>query len=52
MINIGVPQNHPLADPESEAGPTGLFNMRLGPIRIPAAPQFTINVRRDGNNEQ
>lgn len=46
VINIGVPEDHPMADRSSQAGPTGLYNMRLGNVRIPAAPQFTINVRR------
>ena len=26
--------------------------MRLGPIRIPAAPQFTINVRRENGQDE
>ena len=38
VINIGVPEDHPMADRSSQAGPTGLYNMRLGQIRIPAAP--------------
>jgi hypothetical protein len=40
-----------MADRSSAAGPTGLYNMRLGQIRIPAAPQFTINVRRGQESE-
>ena len=47
VINIGVPADHPMADTESQPGPTGLYNMRMGAIRIPAAPQFVINVHRN-----
>ena len=47
VINIGVPRDHPMADTEQQPGPTGLYNMRIGAIRIPAAPQFVINVHRN-----
>ena len=49
VINIGVPRDHPLADPESPAGPSGLHNLRIGPIRLPVAPTFIIRVRRAVN---
>jgi hypothetical protein len=39
-----------MADQASTAGPSGLYNMRMGPISMPAAPQFVINVRRNQNN--
>ena len=46
VINIGVPQDHPLADPNSQAGSSNLYNLRMGNIRVPPAPQFVINMRR------
>ena len=49
IINIGVPRDHPLADPNSPAGPSGLHNLRIGPIRLPIAPTFIIRVRRMRN---
>ena len=45
VINIGVPRNHPLADLDSEAGPTGLHNLRIGPVRLPRAPTFVVRIR-------
>ncbi len=45
VINIGVPSGHPLADPDSSAGPTGLHNLRIGPIRLPRAPTFVVRIR-------
>jgi hypothetical protein len=45
VINIGVPRDHPLADPTSEAGPTGLHNLRIGPVRLPRAPTFVVRIR-------
>lgn len=41
IINIGVPADHPLADPASSAGPSGLQNVRVGGISMPA-PQFVM----------
>jgi hypothetical protein len=52
IINIGVPRDHPLADPNSPAGPSGLHNLRIGPIRLPIAPTFIIRVRRMRNPNQ
>lgn len=49
IINIGVPRDHPLADPNSPAGPSGLHNLRIGPIRLPVAPTFVIRVMRMRN---
>jgi len=46
VISIGVPRDHPFADPESEAGTSGLHNLRIGPIRLPVAPTFVVRVRR------
>ena len=46
VISIGVPRDHPLADLDSPAGPSGLHNLRIGPIRLPVAPTFVIRVRR------
>ena len=45
VINIGVPRNHPLADLDSEAGATGLHNLRIGPVRLPRAPTFVVRIR-------
>ena len=45
VISIGVPRDHPFADPESEAGTSGLHNLRIGPIRLPVAPTFVVRVR-------
>jgi len=41
-----VPSDHPLADPTSLAGNSGLHNLRLGPIRLPVAPTFVIRIMR------
>jgi len=46
-INIGVEADHPLADRERRAGNSDLYNIRLGPFAVPAAPQFVVNYRRD-----
>lgn len=43
---MGVPRDHPFADPESIAGPGGLYNIRVGPIRLPAPPTFVVRLRR------
>ena len=51
VISIGVPSDHPFADPASMAGPTGLHNLRIGPIRLPRAPTFIIRVRGPRNGE-
>ena len=32
VINIGVPSEHPLADSNSMAGPSGLHNVQVGGI--------------------
>ena len=40
-----MPRDHPLADPTSEAGPTGLHNLRIGPVRLPRAPTFVVRIR-------
>ena len=45
VINIGVPRAHPLADPNSTAGPTGLHNLRIGPVNLPRAPTFVVRIR-------
>jgi hypothetical protein len=36
VINIGVPTDHPLADSGSMAGPSGLANVQVGGISMPA----------------
>lgn len=36
VINIGVPTDHPLADGASMAGPSGLANVQVGGISMPA----------------
>lgn len=41
-----MPADHPLADPNSPAGNSGLHNLRLGPIRLPVAPTFVIRIMR------
>ena len=46
VISIGVPRDHPFADPESGVGTSGLHNLRIGPIRLPVAPTFVVRVRR------
>lgn len=52
LINIGVPSNHPLADPYSKAGASSLHNLKIGPISLPVAPTFTIRVRAGRENRQ
>ena len=47
MINIGVPEGHPLADGASMAGPSGLHNVQVGGIQMPA-PQFVVVHRGEG----
>lgn len=49
VINIGVPSEHPLADSSSMAGPSGLHNVQVGGIQMPA-PQFVV-VHRSGESE-
>ena len=46
LINIGVPSTHPFADTNSQAGNSGLYNLRIGPIRLPVAPTFMIRLQR------
>ena len=41
ILNIGVPEGHPLADGTSAAGPSGLQNVRVGSMQIPA-PSFVM----------
>ena len=41
VINIGVPAEHPLADRTSMAGPSGLHNVQVGGMQMPA-PQFVV----------
>jgi len=48
IVNIGVPEDHPLADRNSMAGPSGLHNINIGGISMPA-PSFVILHR--GNSE-
>jgi len=47
VINIGVPNGHPLADNNSMAGPSGLHNVQVGGISMPA-PQFVVVHNREG----
>ena len=47
VINIGVDEGHPLADRHSMAGPSGLRNVQIGGIQMPA-PQFVFRHRSDG----
>lgn len=44
LINIGVPITHPFADTQSQAGNSGLYNLRIGPIKLPVAPTFMIRL--------
>jgi len=48
VINIGVPSDHPLADGNSMAGPSGLHNVQVGGIQMPA-PQFMVVHNQDAN---
>lgn len=47
VINIGVPSDHPFANGTSHAGPSGLHNIRVGGIDMPA-PQFVVLHRNNG----
>lgn len=47
VINIGVDESHPLADASSLAGLSGLHNVQVGGIQMPA-PQFVFRHRPDG----
>jgi len=49
VISIGVPQDHPFADTDNRIGESDLFNMRIGPVRLPPAP--TIIIRMQGPNQ-
>jgi len=51
VINIGVPGDHPLADGGSMAGPSGLHNVQVGGISMPA-PQFVVVHNRNGEATQ
>ena len=42
VINIGVPQDHPLADRDRQAGSSGLYNLRVNGMQMPEAPEFVI----------
>lgn len=46
IINIGVPEDHPLADRERAAGTSGLYGLRVHGVQLPEAPEFVVNVRR------
>ena len=45
VINIGVRQGSIIADLNSPAGVSNLFNMKLGPLTLPVAPTFLLKVR-------
>ena len=47
LFSIGVPRAHPFADPENQVGDndSGLYNLRIGPIRLPAAPTFAVKIK-------
>ena len=47
---MGVPSNHPFADIPTgmETHPDRLYNVRFGPVRLPAPPTFVVCVRRPG----
>ena len=45
VINIGVPRNHPFADHDRRAVPSDLYNLIVGPIRLPPAPTILIRIR-------
>ena len=51
VINIGVPSDHPLADTSSRAGPSGLHNVQIGGVPVPA-PQFVMMHRAQPENGQ
>ena len=51
MINIGVPRDHPLADTSAQVGDSGLYNMRIGNLRLPPAPQLVVNIRRQADQD-
>ena len=48
VINIGVPQDHPLADRDRQAGSSGLYNLRVNGMQMPEAPEFVISNNNDG----
>ena len=43
--SIGVEPNHPFADLENHTG-SGLYNMRVGELRFPAAPTFYVKLEK------
>ena len=45
MTNIGVPRDHQLADRNSPAGESNLYNLKIGPIEMPCAPTFVVRLR-------
>ena len=52
VFSIGVPRSHPFADLDNEAGPdSGLYNLRIGPIRLPAAPTFAVRIQAAPGSE-
>lgn len=45
MFSIGVPSTHPFADMDNQAGEdSGLYNLKIGPVRLPAAPTFAVKI--------
>jgi hypothetical protein len=45
VITLGVPRDHPFADPDAPVGDGNLHNVRIGPIRLPAPPTFVVRFR-------
>lgn len=44
VITLGVPRDHPFADLDGPSGNGGLHNIRIGPVRLPAAPTFVVKL--------
>ena len=52
VINVGVPREHQLADLSSRAGSSDLFNLKIGPIKLPVAPTFMIKLGKNAQANQ
>jgi hypothetical protein len=48
VISIGVPIDHPYADVEMGPSGDGLYNVRVGPLRLPMPPTFLVRQRGNG----
>ena len=46
VFSIGVPRTHPFADLDNQAGESsGLYNLKIGQVRLPAAPTFAVKIQ-------